>query len=364
MRRVILRGRGTSDMVPTVTRTLRVIFVGLGCFILSSSVSRGASIHSAAADGDVETVARLLSENPSLVNANHSSGKRPLHWAVFNGHSDVAQLLLTHGADISSQDANGWTPLHLAAQQDNAAILQMLLRYPVAIDKRDGNGWTALDWAASWGITNAVASLLSAGADPNIRDELRHGALYLTLSALRREASKLLIYRRAEVQTQNIEAWALEHNCGWDRYAQTVRWLLDRGSRVNAPDADGNTPLHVAVGTHCTVIIELLLEHGADVNARNKRRESPLWDAAQDGNANGARLLLQHRADVEIKDAVEATPLHTAAKWNRVDVIRVLIEGGANVNARDGWGKTPLQWAEFSHSSDAAEVLRQNGGGL
>ncbi|MEX0940883.1 MAG: ankyrin repeat domain-containing protein [Candidatus Babeliales bacterium] len=74
-------------------------------------------------DQDYLEIVRLL-----LATANITTYYRdtPLHWASFNGHTEVVKLLLANGADIDIKDNNGHTPLHLALKKGHVEILQLL----------------------------------------------------------------------------------------------------------------------------------------------------------------------------------------------------------------------------------------------
>lgn len=76
--------------------------------------------------------------------------------------------------------------------------------------------------------------------------------------------------------------WTLLHYVAAISYTRSVaEALLQKGADVNAVDADGNTPLHIAVGEKRTGflhkdLIKLLIEEGADVHARNNENKTPL----------------------------------------------------------------------------------------
>jgi len=58
---------------------------------------------------------------------------------------------------------------------------------------------------------------------------------------------------------------------------------------VNAPDAEGHTPLHLAVIAGDTQLVAVLLANGADVNAKDLEGHSVLHWAT--GTFNSTRLL-------------------------------------------------------------------------
>ena len=55
-----------------------------------------------------------------------------------------------------------------------------------------------------------------------------------------------------------------------------IRLLIDSGARVNAVDADGNTPLHAAGINATEEIAAILLDAGAKTDFRNKEGKTPL----------------------------------------------------------------------------------------
>jgi YVTN family beta-propeller protein len=55
-----------------------------------------------------------------------------------------------------------------------------------------------------------------------------------------------------------------------------VKLLLQNGAKVDEPNNDGNTPLHIAAFFCRFDIVELLLEKGASVSAKSKRGETPI----------------------------------------------------------------------------------------
>lgn len=73
--------------------------------------------------------------------------------------------------------------------------------------------------------------------------------------------------------------------------------LLAQGAEVNARNAHGWTPLHVAAAGGDPAVIALLLQHGADVHAQSHIGTTPLDNATtRRGRKAVIELLLAHGA--------------------------------------------------------------------
>lgn len=99
-------------------------------------------LHSAASEGDLLEMARLLT-NGFQLNAFDDLGYAPLHHAVAAEHYKAAEWLLDQGADVNAHDKEliGETPLGLASQRDYPEIAELLLKRGADPDVR---GWMAL----------------------------------------------------------------------------------------------------------------------------------------------------------------------------------------------------------------------------
>ncbi|XP_055814235.1 calmodulin-binding transcription activator 6 isoform X1 [Solanum dulcamara] len=75
---------------------------------------------------------------------------------------------IVEGCKISEHDEQGQGVIHLCAILGYTWAVYPFSWSGLSLDYRDKYGWTALHWAASYGREKMVATLLSAGAKPNL----------------------------------------------------------------------------------------------------------------------------------------------------------------------------------------------------
>jgi len=100
-----------------------------------------------------------------------------------------------------------------------------------------------------------------------------------------------------------------EHDIGFT----TSIMLLARGAIVDATDADGEAPIHIACFTGCLPAVQLLLQHGADVNPLTSQNSTPLHFLCQRISYDEEHLaileaLLAHGAAPALRDADGSRP--------------------------------------------------------
>jgi ankyrin len=139
---------------------------------------------------------------------------------------------------------------------------------------------------------------------------------------------------------------------------KAVRARLQRGTDVNAPQADGSTALHWAIYQDDLDTADLLIRAGANPRAANLSGATVLSLAAINGNAAMIERLLSAGADPNERGPNGETPLMMAARNGNVDAIKVLVERGADVNAKEKLrGTTALMWAAANANPTAVEAL-------
>jgi ankyrin repeat protein len=203
--------------------------------------------------GDVETVRRLVDDDPSLASAKDGSGLHVVLLALFNQQREVAEVLLAADPELGVLEAAG------TGRADR--LRELLDADPEARDVRTPEGFTPLGLAAFMGGADTVRVLLDHGADPDDDADNQFG-----------------------VRPVNAAAAAHDH--------ETMRLLLEAGADPDARQKGGFTPLHEAAHSDDVEMARLLLEHKADpgIEADDGRDSAKL--AADDGS-KGVEALLQ-----------------------------------------------------------------------
>jgi ankyrin repeat protein len=233
------------------------------------------------------SAAIALAEAGANLDAADPDGTTAVLFAIINAHFEVAAALVERGADPNAADGAGMAALYAAVDMQNpdalinrprarptgrlsasdlvAVLLKhgadpnqplkapTLMRQHNTGDASLGNGATPLMRAAKAGDAGLVRMLLDGGADPSRAMVNGTTAPMIVLSA------------RGTPRTITPESPAF----------QSISLMLEKGLRLNATNAAGETLLHQSV-TRGEAFVRLLLDHSADVLARDKSGRTAL----------------------------------------------------------------------------------------
>lgn len=137
-----------------------------------------------------------------------------------------------------------------------------------------------------------------------------------------------------------------------------LQLLEAKGFSMTAPDAEQNTPLHLAAYKGQKEIVDYLLTRpGILKDPQDKRGVTPLMLAAGAGHLAVLESLLAAGCEVKLKDQDGATALHRAAAQGHLAVVERLLEAGCDPSQADLKGKTPLQLAETKKKGEWESVV-------
>jgi len=278
-----------------------------------------------------------LGADPNLMDV---AGRRPIDIVVNNFYSsstyEVLDLLLSHGAlaTISPSLNMQSAPLHMAVKSGRRESVRLLLAHGAIIDEQErfDDGKTPFLLAIKYGHIGTARLLLQKGADPLKKDRRLRNALHIA------------------AQT------------GQSKFMDSLLKIPELKRQIDAPDADGQTPLHYACRAGQVEIAQSLIENGANLQLHDADGLFPLHYAVA---SNSARLLsvfvslIKNKNDwnIQCHDTGE-TPLHKAIKsWAYPATIQRLLDLGADTTIMDKRGLTPLHLAVMEGNFLIAEIL-------
>ena len=131
---------------------------------------------------------------------------------------------------------------------------------------------------------------------------------------------------------------------------------------VDARDGDGSTPLHYAAFSGDPALVRFLIDKGAKIEAVDAKSKTPLHIAVTNDKREAAGALLERGAAVEARDDYQRTALVLCARERgQASLGRVLIEAGADVNAKDKFGSDALELAAWRGKADFVDLLLEKG---
>ncbi|XP_077936065.1 85/88 kDa calcium-independent phospholipase A2 isoform X4 [Gasterosteus aculeatus] len=130
-------------------------------------------------------------------------------------------------------------------------------------------------------------------------------------------------------------------------------------SQINARDAAGQTPLHLACERGDVACVRQLLEESqARTDIRDQRGETPMHCAAkQDAPAVIQVMCSRLCSGVNELNNNGETPLHVACRLGRVESVKALLGGGAKCGVIGGTGYAIHSAMKYSEKSCAEEIL-------
>lgn len=215
--------------------------------------------------------------------------------------------------------------------------------------------------ATGYGNLNVMSCLVENGVDVNVclkgcqRTPLMSASEFDELDAV-----KFLVDHGARVDLQDRRGETCLYHAalqGSVASHELLRYLLDRGTDINALTNDKDTPLILAA-KKVEYVAFGFLEHGANVFLKNNHGETALHTACQ---SSASRLLLncliEKGIDINSCTSDNCTPLMLASKTGNSKKVTFLIEHGANVHVQDQNGDTALHYATRSQCDSSKIVV-------
>lgn len=167
---------------------------------------------------------------------------------------------------------------------------------------------------------------LDAGLPPDFEGSVIGSGLMIGAWEGNVPLMELFHSRGADINKANrLGEQALQH-AAWRGKLAAVRWLLERGARINRDGREWSA-LHYAVFAGHADIVEYLLTQGANVDALSTNGSTPLMMAAREGRDGIAKRLLGAGANRDILNEQGENAVHWAMRHNNLSIAREI--GGA-----------------------------------
>lgn len=200
-----------------------------------------------------------------------SSGNSALHLACYQGFTEVAKSLILGGADVDLVNEKGASPLCLAVNQDNPDTVRFMLSRGANPDT--GSPLADCISIGSGRLHSEIAiALVQHGADLHTTNEdgenvlhyaARHEHLELLRSILARNPSEELF-----LALDHCNCTAL-HIAVRRAFLEGITLLLDAcAGAVDVENADGQSPLDLAIEINSNLVCERLLAYASRYSQR------------------------------------------------------------------------------------------------
>ena len=270
--------------------------------------------------GDLETIVRNIRAGFNINAPITESGETLLIKSIFYNQYEVVAWLLQNGADPNVKMVNGRTALMTAAGNGSYAIVRWLGTM-CDVNIQANNGSTALMYAVARNHDACSVYLISAGANPNLKDSDGWTILdYAQKNNMKAHLNDLFALRdecRLVQQAWSLAVQQKRYNAtynGWPLLVQLAKhglaaeleYLLAAGVSPSCENPSGTGALNFACKYQHLDCVLRLLEYGADVNRQSRGGRTPLMMAIK-YDATGAitEALLNNGANPHIKSSYD-----------------------------------------------------------
>ncbi|CAF1139911.1 unnamed protein product [Adineta ricciae] len=355
---------------------------------------------------------QLLQIGHAQINITDSEQIPLLAQAIIKQNVQAALFLLEQNVDVN-QKAHGLCPIQLAVKYHLPSVVEALCRNGAQMNIIDENGnsviWNALDS----GQEDIATILVKFGCDStqwssgpeNCRQTLLHRAI----DENNESVACFLIRSGCDINSprqvgSNGEApdicktleSPLHLACQWG-LERVVSTLIEHHADINKKDAEGNTPIHVAIiNQHLNIINLLIRAHNLDLSIRNKQNQTAFACSIVSKNNEAANLILKREpkaaeqidnrgrnflhiavqnGDIEsvlflltvhvnvnnrVQDASQLTPLHLCVQTGNEIILRNLLLAGANINDVTANRRSALHIASENNRGFICSILIEN----
>ena len=313
------------------------------------------ALHSAVRWNAKNAAAALLAKGIDA-NVHNLNGTTPLHDSVSLGLADIAVILLDHRANIEVRDNNGNTPFMAAVRSGHLNSVELLALHGANVMTRNANGDTPLHFAVTMENSTVIQILLDLNVSIHARNTKNRTPFQIALTESPRVIPTLLTREWDRINGPDDFGNNPLHVALQERVpAETLRIIVERGTRLNGVDSNGRIPLRLAVDMNAWEQARILADAGSDPFSAATDEKTPGEIAIARGS-EPIRAVFSGGA-IKAADALGNTALHYAARMGKPDTIALLLELGADKTTRNISAERPADIALRWNNRENAVLL-------
>ncbi|CAK85722.1 unnamed protein product (macronuclear) [Paramecium tetraurelia] len=196
----------------------------------------------AARNGNVKILSLLLYHGAEY-NMPDSSKNTPLHYAAAYGFPECIEELMKAGADQNLPNSWKLTPLSVALQKNHLGVVKTLLNYPSTdVNCKDDEGRTLISSSLSRFTADSFEYMkyliLEKNANVKIADLQDKTPLHYAVQISRKNVKQYYLKWNEMMKAERRDIKNNYENL----LERLIELLINAGSDVNIPDANGQTP--------------------------------------------------------------------------------------------------------------------------
>ena len=306
------------------------------------------ALHLAVLNNHVEVADLLLASGASAVIPNHRK-VLPFHVALHGGSqsTNMIKAFCKYDIDHLARGFRNYTSLHVIAARNNLTALQLL--YEAAVSNQldikrilqlqavDRDGLTPIHLAARKGSYDVLNFIISKAIEHGLKpqnvfrylSEKESTPLHFAVESNSLEIVRILLeYGASPIAISGKQSTPVHLACSQNKLNMVEEMVEQCGNEIlNCKNDQGQTPLHSSSSLMGgKQLISFLLSKGSPLDVQDANGHTPLQVAVRYGNIASMEQLLASGSSPLIKDTRGCNCLHIAVTFKRREVFKCLLK--------------------------------------
>ena len=263
--------------------------------------------------------------------------------------------------EINAYNYQGETPLITAVKRRATTVVKQLIEWQADTNMQDSQGNTALHFAIQELEYNIVDILCNAGANSTIFNKKGESSIHLA-AQLANPKILTTIMQTSVLAKFNLDTPDAEGNTPLliavnNQKTKTAAWLAKAAANRLVTDKDGNMPLHRATLLGNSILVQTVI-HTVALGHRNNEGDTPIMLAVKTGNGEIFESLLLSTSQMAPLDRHGNTLLHLACIPESGIILSFILRGKmVPIEEKNAEGSTALHLACKQNNISAAKCL-------